>query len=366
MYRKLALAIIGVAIVLNLTLLVARDEDYGFWTCPSGLRGQTLNVDNWTTYIAEDTISNFEELCGVTVVYDTYASDTDMQAVIAEGNSPGYDVVIPTDSTVYVMVAEDLFQPLNLAQIPNFANVTQELRNPPYDPDNQFTVPYQWGTIGIGYNKTKVGKTIRSWDDLFSYQGSVAWLDDDRAMLGVALRLLGYDPNSDKADEIAKAKDYLEAHATNLKVIAPDDGQDRLANGEVDMVVEYSGDIFQLISDCKCDDYAYVIPQEGARVWVDNLAIPKNAPHPDLAEAFIDYILDAQVSADISNFTAYASPNQAAIDGGLIEQDYLSNPAIYPDASVTKSLFYVISSPKIAPIYTQNWDALKSILQRNP
>ena len=366
MVKRLILLLLGVTLVIGIGPAAARDEQHGFWTCPAGVSGQTLNVYNWTTYIAEDTISNFEELCGVTVVYDTYASDSEMQEALEQGNTAGYDVVVPTDSTVYVLVAENLLKHLNLEQIPNFFNVSPQLKNPPYDPNNQFTVPYQWGTIGIGYNKTKVGKTITSWNDMFDYQGPVAWLDDERAMLGIALKLLGYDPNSKNADEVAKAADYLKTHASNLKVIAPDDGQDRLAKGEEDMVVEYSGDILHLIADCKCNDFAYVIPQEGTRVWVDNMAIPVNAPHPDLAEAFIDYVLDSQVGADISNFTAYASPNQAAIDNGLIEQSYLSNASIYPDANVTKSLFYVVSSPEIAPIFTQNWDALKATLQRNP
>src|SRR6185369_17103210 len=107
---------------------------------------------------------------GVTVVYDTYASDSEMQEALEQGNAAGYDVVVPTDSTVYVLVAENLLKHLNLEQIPNFANISQQLKNPPYDPNNQFTVPYQWGTIGIGYNKTKVGKTITSWNDMFDYQ----------------------------------------------------------------------------------------------------------------------------------------------------------------------------------------------------
>ncbi len=366
MIKRGLLLLFAAIFTVGIVPIAARDEQQGFWTCPAGLSGQTLNVYNWTTYIAEDTISNFEELCGVTVVYDTYASDTEIQPVLEGGNQAGYDVVVPTDSTVYDLIAADLLRPLNFDNIRNFANISQQLKNPPYDPDNKYTVPYQWGTIGIGYNKTKVGREITSWKDMFDYQGSVAWLDDERAMLGVALRLLGYDPNTDNSDEVAKAADYLKSHAANLKVIAPDDGQDRLANGEEDMVVEYSGDIFHLIADCKCNDFAYIIPEEGTRVWVDNMAVPASAPHPELAEAFIDYVLDSQVGADISNFTAYASPNQGAIDNGLIQQSYLSNPAIYPNADVSKSLFYVVSSPNLAPIFTQNWDALKAALQRNP
>src|ERR1041385_3211337 len=130
------------------------------------------------------------------------------------------------------------------------------------------------------------------------------------------------------------------------------------------MVVEYSGDIFQIIGDCKCDDFAYVIPKEGTRIWVDNLAIPAVATNKALAQVFIDYILDKQVGADISNFTAYASPNQAAIDGGLIDESYGSNPAIYPDATTLQNLFFIKSDPALAPVYDQDWQQLRTALGR--
>lgn len=363
-YMKMAL--FSGIVALLLVRPVDGQNSAGFWECPREFQGQHLNVYNWTTYIAEDTISNFEELCGVTVTYNTYASDTDMQAELEQGNTPHYDVVVPTDGTVYLLISENLLQPLDLSRIPNFANVTPRLKNPPYDPDNHYTVPYQWGTVGIGYNQTKVGKAVTSWNDLFTYKGPVDWLDDERAMLGIALRLLGSDPNTDQPDQVAKARDWLMANAANLKVIAPDDGQDRLFKGEADMVVEYSGDIFHIMADCKCNDFNYVIPKEGTRVWVDNLAIPVGAANPALAAVFIDYILDPQVGADISNFTAYASPNQAAIDGNLIDERYLTNLAIYPDAATAQNLFYIKSSEQLEPIYAQDWDQLKATLKRNP
>ncbi len=364
MVRRLAAALLCGVLVLTGVPITA-DNSNGYWACPLGFEGQELKVYNWTTYIAEDTISDFEQLCGVTVSYDTYASDSEMLDCL-EQKTCDYDVVVPTDSTVYLMVADGLLQPLDMRSIPNFANnVTQELKNPPYDPDNLYTVPYQWGTVGIGYNKTKVGRTITSWNDFFDYTGgSVAWLDDNRAMLGVALRLLNFDPNTSDPAQVAQAEQFLASHAANMSVIAPDDGQDRLFNHEVDMVVEYSGDIFQIMADCKCYDFDYLIPQEGGRVWVDNLAIPTVARHKALAQVFIDYILDKQVGADISNFTAYASPNQAAIDEGLIDESYLNNASIYPDANTLKNLFFIKSDPTLAPIYDQNWTQLKSALGR--
>lgn len=331
----------------------------GFWACPHGFEGQELRVYNWTTYIAEDTISNFEELCRVNLVYDTYGGDDEMLEFLRGGNMV-YDVVVPSDTTVYALIAENLIQPLNFNNIPNFANVGADLKNPLYDPDNIFTVPYQWGTVGIGYNRTIVGKEITSWLDMFTYGGNVAWLDHDRAMLGIALRILGYDPNTSNATQVAEARQYLVANGANVVDIAEDDGQDQLRAGSVDIAVEYNGDIFQVMSECGCDDYAYAIPNEGALLWVDNLAIPVGAPNKALAEVFIDYILDRQVGADISNYTAYASPNQASIDAGLINEEYLNNTAIYPSSDDMEDLFSAISNEELAIIYGGEWAIIKT------
>jgi spermidine/putrescine transport system substrate-binding protein len=351
-----------VILMLAFTLLgvgIAQAQDVDFWACPQGFEGQELHVYNWTTYLAEDTISNFEELCGVDLIYDTYGGDDEMLELLRQGDTT-YDVVVPSDATVYEMVADSLMQPLDLDHIPNFAAITPELQNPPYDPGNVYTVPYQWGTVGIGYNRTRVGRDITSWRDLFEYDGAVAWLDNDRAMLGVVLLMLGYDPNTSDPTQIAEATAYLVANGTNVATIAPDDGQDWLERGDVDIAVEYNGDIFQLIANCNCDDYAYVIPEEGALVWVDNMAIPVGAPNKDLAEVFIDYILDAQTSADISNYTAYATPNQEAIDSGLVDEQYLSNPAIYPDADLMQKLFFAVANPELAALYSSAWEDVKS------
>jgi len=333
----------------------------GFWACPTSVAGQSLHVYNWTTYIAEDTISNFERLCGVSVTYNTYASDTDMLDELRQGN-PGYDVVVPTDSTVYLMIADGVLQPLDLTQIPDFANVNPQFKNPPYDPGNIYTVPYQWGTVGVGYNRTKVGKTITSWDDVFNYTGPVAWLDESHTMLSIALKMLGDDPNTTDAGQVMAAAQYLMAHKSNLYAIAPDTGQDILSAGQVDIAIEYSGDIYQLIGDCECQDFAYAIPDQGSVIWIDNLAIPTGAPNKALAEVFIDYILNAQVGADISNYTAYASPNQEAITEGLIESRYLDDPAIYPNDQMISRLFFNVSNSTIEDLYSRTWDQVKSAL----
>ena len=259
----------------------------------------------------------------------------------------------------YPLIAEGLLEPLDKDNIPNLANLNASLLDQPFDPGNQYTLPYQWGTVGIGYNKTKVGAEVTGWADLFAYDGPVAWLEDVRGMMGTALVMLGLDPNTTNPDEIAQARDYLIDHGNNVVYIAQDDGQEVLARGEADMVIEYSGDIFQIMDECGCDDYAYVIPAEGAYFWVDNIAVPVGAPNKALAEVFIDYLLDPQVGADLSNYTAYGSPNQAAIDQGLIDPALLNDPAIYPPAEVEQRLYSIVNDPELERLYNDAWDEVK-------
>lgn len=357
------------ALLVGLMALPAMAQDSTAiqpWTCPVSFEGQSLHVYNWSTYVAEDTISNFEQLCSVQVNYETYdGMDTLVDAL--ENGSPDFDIAIPSDYIIPDLISAGLLEPLDLKQITNFANISADLTNPWYDPGNLYTVPYQWGTIGIGYDYNQVNQDVTRWDQLFQYQGTVAWLDDKRSMIGIALKLLGFDPNSSQADEVNAAKQYLIDNGQNINVIAPDDGQERLVRGEDDMVIEYSGDIFQKIDECASDpncqaDYRYVIPQEGAIIWVDNVVIPKGAQNIALAHAFIDYLLDSQVGADISNYTSYATPNQTALDMSLIDEDLFNNLAIYPSDEVRKNLFSIRPDPSTEPLYEAAWNELKTAL----
>jgi spermidine/putrescine transport system substrate-binding protein len=375
MFRKVLL-ILGLSVLVLGVPALAQDATpeattaMTTWTCPTGFEGQSFVWFNWTTYEADNTRSDFAKLCGLTAADEaTFASNEDLIAKLGQGN-PGYDVIVPTGTFIPQMARQDLLEPIDLSKIPNYANISPFLQHPAYDPDNMYTVPYQWGTIGIGYNTEAVPDGITSWEDVWNYQGNVAWIEDARDMLGIALHLLGDDPNSTNPDEISAARDYLVDHGSNVRSIAQDDGQEKLVNGEADIVIEYSGDIFQKMTECDenpdlncAGKYNFVIPKEGSVRWVDNLAIPKGAPNPDLSMAFMDYILDPQVAADISNYTAYASPDQAAIDNNLIAEDMLMNPIIYPTPEVSKSLFDVVDvGDDAAKLYNDAWIEMKTLL----
>ena len=347
-----------IAFVLGGSAL-AQESELEPWVCPEGFAGQTLNVFNWSTYIAEDTISNFETLCAVNVTYDVYDSDGDMMNIIRQGN-PGYDIVVPSDYAYPLMAQEGLLEPIDLSAIPNTVNLIDSLEADLDTESDVYALPYLLGTFGLGYNVERVGEEVTSWEQFFNYDGPVAWIDDPRTMMSIALTMTGADPNTADPDEIEAAKQYLLDHSDNVVAISADDGQELLARGEVDMVIDYNGDIYQIALDCECEDFVYVIPQEGSGYSAGFIGIPVDAQNPALATVFLDYLLDPAVAADIANFTTYPSPNQAAIDAGLIDEELLANKAIYPDEEAAENLYFL--EPKDEPteeLYGFVWDEIK-------
>ncbi|MDY6782705.1 MAG: spermidine/putrescine ABC transporter substrate-binding protein [Cyanobacteriota bacterium] len=329
---------------------------------PLGVQGgenpQVLSVYNWSTYIDPEAIKDFEKKFGVEVEYDTYESNEDLLAKIRPGN-PGYDIIVPTSDYVVIMASEGLLEPLNHDNIPNLKNVDQIFIDPPFDPGNQYSVPYQWGTMGLGYNIEKTGGELTSWKEIFEprFAGRVSLMEDLRATLGTVLIYLGYDPNTTDESKINEARNYLIKHQEVVAAFAPDTGQNLLDQGEVDVAVEWSGDIFQVMEENP--DIRYTIPKEGSIVWTDNLAIPKDAPNKELAEKFINFILEPEVGAIISNYVKYGSPNRAAIEQGLIEAEDLENPAIYPPPEVFSKLKYVDDIGDATELYDDAWTEVK-------
>jgi spermidine/putrescine transport system substrate-binding protein len=317
-----------------------------------------LNVYNWDTYIGETTLKTFTEKTGIEVQYDLYANNEELYAKLKEGN-PGYDVIVPTDYMVETMLAVGLLEPLDQSKIPNIANIDPLFRDPKYDPGLKHTVPYMWGTLGIGYRKSKVKEPITSWKILFDsdeYSGRIALLADQRAVIGIALKYLGYSMNSTNADEIAKARDLIVKQKPHIKAFAPDEGQNMLAAGDVDLVMEWNGDIIQVMAEDK--DIDYVVPIEGTNVWSDSVAIPKGAPHPENALAFLNHIHDKEVNAEIANTIHYATANLAARE--LVSPEDLSNPRIYPPADIVAKSESLIDVGDSTKLYDEAWTAIQA------
>jgi spermidine/putrescine transport system substrate-binding protein len=322
---------------------------------------QELKIFNFTTYIADDTIANFEKLYNVKVTYDTFGKADELFAKMQAGN-PGYDVIVAPDYMIAQLSGLDLLLPLNLKNLPNWdKNGDPAFKNPAYDAGNKYSVVYQWGTMGFGYNSKKVAKPITNFAellDLKTYNGQkkrVALLNSSRETLGMILAYLGLDPNTTKREDLDKAKEFILKNKDAIAAFHDDDGQTRLAGGQVDAVTEWSGDMFQTMAEKGNEDLVYVIPKEGTLRWADNLAVPKGASNQALAEIFINYVYDPGVAAAISNYTQYGTPNKTAIDMKLIDAALLGNPAIYPPADVQKKLFTLKDLGDAAAIYDQVW-----------
>ena len=303
---------------------------------------------NWSDYIAEDTIPNFEQEFGVKVVYDNYSSNDTLLAKMQSG-ATGYDIIVPTDYMVTTMLGLDLIQPIDLANIPNVGNLYQRFREAPFDPGNKYTIPWQWGTTGIGYNSAKVPDFTPSWDWLWDerYKGKITMLKEIRDLFAVPLFRLGYDPNTTDPAQIEEAKQLLIEQKSLLKHYTSDTYIDELASDDSWLCHGYSGDVFQAAAENEAVMYA--VPEEGAVIWVDCMAIPKDAPHKYTAEVFMNYILEPEVGAAISNYVYYASPNEAAEE--FILPEILEDPQIYPPQEVMDKLVFIEELGEATELY---------------
>jgi len=314
---------------------------------PGAAQGGQVNVFNWDTYIGPDTIQVFTAATGIGVRYDLFASNDELFGRLREGN-PGYDVIYPTNQYVERMVAADMVIPLDHARIPNIANLDPYFMAADFDPGRAHSLPYFWGTMGIGYRKSVASPT--SWAALIDsdeFSGRVSLLDDNN-IIRMALIYLGYSLNTQDPGEIEEAVQLLIRAKPHIKTFAPDTGQDLLIAGEVDLCMEWNGDILQVMEED--DDLSYVVPEEGGLLWEDAMAIVKGAPNPDEAHEWINFILDAEVHAAIASYIKYPLPNRAA--KAFIPEEDLLNPAIYPpDEILAKLQVQVYQGEEVESLY---------------
>ncbi|MGB0499349.1 MAG: polyamine ABC transporter substrate-binding protein [Rubricella sp.] len=321
----------------------------------SPFAGQTLNVYNWSDYIAEDTIATFEEEFGVEVNYDVYDSNEVLEARLFAGNT-GFDVVVPTSDFLRRQIQAGIYQPLDKDQLPNLVHMDSELmaNAAVYDPENEHAVIYMWGTTGIGYNVQAVEERLGadaptdSWSLVFDPENAAAladcgisFLDAPTEMLPAAMNYLGLDPRSTDTADFEAAAELLESVRPHVRYFHSSQYITDLANGDICVAVGWSGDVFQALYRAEEAEngveIAYVIPEEGALQWFDMLAIPADAPNPELAHAFINFIMDPQVTADITNYVWYANANETSLD--LVDPEITSDPGIFPTEEASARLW---------------------------
>jgi spermidine/putrescine transport system substrate-binding protein len=278
-----------------------------------GPEEKQLNLYNWTGYVAKSTIPSFEKETGIKVTQDYYTSNEELLAKLQAGGT-GYDVIVPSDYMVEVMIKSDILLPLDKSKIPNFKNIGENYKGLSYDPDNEYSVPYQWGTTGILYNKEEIGE-VDTWDAMWNpeFRGKIGMLNDVRETMGAALYRLGYSVNTTDPDQLDEAEAELKKQKPLLRGYFDSYSGSRplVLNGDLLLGHTFSGDAYDALS--RNADLDYVVPKLGATRWTDNMAIPKGAQHPDNAHKFINHILDAKVGAALDNYLYYNTPNEAAL-----------------------------------------------------
>jgi putrescine transport system substrate-binding protein len=315
---------------------------------------KVLNVYNWSDYIAEDTIANFEQQTGIKVNYDVFDSNEVLETKLLAGKT-GYDVVVPSASFLERQIKAGVFMTLDKSKLPNLANMDPEImqRVALHDPGNEHAVPYLWGTTGIGYNPEKVKAalgvdTIDSWSVIFDPENAKKLKDCGLVMLDApvevfdsALIYLGKDPNSESEEDLNAARDLMMAVRPYVRYFHSSQYINDLANGEICVALGWSGDILQAQArGAEAEnpvEVAYAIPKEGAIVWFDMLAIPADAPHPGNAHQFINYLMEPAVIAAISDYVAYANGNAASFD--LVDEAVRTDPSVYPTPEVKAKLY---------------------------
>ncbi len=347
-------------------------------TAPSRTDTNVLHVYNWSDYVAEDTVSQFTKASGIRVVYDVYDSNEMLEAKLVTGGS-GYDVVFPSARPfAQRQISAGIYAPLDMSKLPHHSNIDPSLLAALDDVDsgNAHTVPYMWGTTGLGINVAKVKQALGedvaldSWDLLFKPENAaklakcgISVLDDDQETFSAALIWLNEDPNTRDSAQIDQVKAVYAAIHPSIRYFNSSKYIDDLANGDLCLAMGYSGDVLQARDRANEAgngmEIAYVIPKEGAVRWFDLIAIPKDAPHPDNAHAFIDFLMQPEVIAEITSFVGYANPNMAAT--ALLDPEIANDPGVYPSAEVVAELVDPVSLPEtLQRERVRAWTSIKS------
>jgi spermidine/putrescine-binding protein len=328
-------------------------------SCAPGQVDGDLRLSTWAEYDVPELLDEFAAANGVRVITDYFTSNEELLARMLAGGGQ-YDVIVPSDYMVSIMAEEGLLLPLDRGALPGLDAIAPDFASPDYDPGLVHSVPFQWGTTGLGINVALLGDVTPSWRLLLDPEvvsglpGRVAMLDDAREVVGAALHLLGLDPNTTDAADLEAAVEVVQSVkpwvATHTSQYA-----DLLVAGEVVVAQGYNGTFLAAFGDDP--RFAYIVPEEGATVWTDNLAIPADAAHPCTAHAFIAFMLEGERAARLSTVTGYASPNADATP--FLDPRMLADPAVYPPDDVRERLRFLVDTGDFEIAYTDAYERAK-------
>ncbi len=320
---------------------------------------RTLVLFNWSEYIDPKILRDFEKQFNAKVQTPLYESNEDLLGKLKQGGV-SYDVIVPSDYIVPVMLKQGLLRKLERSKIPNFKNLNSKFVNTSFDPKSQYTVGYQWGSTGIVYSKKAYPNVNPSWGILFDAKqtkGNFQMMDDPRVTIGAALKYLGKSLNSKKLEDLKAAEALISsAKARSKGFVDGTSASKRIISGLLTAAITYNGEGNKYVKEDR--NVGFFIPKEGSTFALDVMAIPASSKNPDLAHQFINYLLEPKVGAQLSNFTSYASPNEAAKP--FIDKSLTGNPAVYPPATVLSKLEPVLDLGADQKLYDTVWTRVKS------
>ena len=340
---------IMVVMILTLTAFI-------FTGCKSDDK-VVLNVYNWGDYIDEDIFDTFEEETCIEINYETFATNEEMYTKIKKGGTQ-YDIAIPSDYMIEKMIKEDLVEPIDLTKIPNYSNIDSRFKGLAFDPNNEYSVPYFWGTVGIIYNKDLITEPIDSWNVLWdeAYNGQFTMIDSQRDSIMVALKKLGYSMNTKDLGELEAAKNALIEQKPLVLAYVGDNVKDMLISDEAAMAVVWSGEASDVIQEY--DNFEYVLPKEGSNMWFDNIIIPKGAKNIDAAHQFIDFLCRGDIGFKNADYVGYATCNTETMK--LLDPALLGTTYAYPDEALLEN-FEIFSDPgDFIMEYDRIWTEIKA------
>ncbi len=321
---------------------------------------EPLNVFIWSEYLDPEVTKDFERQFDAAVTVDLYEDAEAMLAKLQSGGDALYDIVVPPDYLVTAMIHLKLLAPLRHEKVPNLTNLETRFRSPPFDPGNVYTAAYQWGTVGIYFRRLPGREPPDSWDAFFDpgqQPGPFVLIDSMRDAFGAALKYRGHSLNATEPAELREARDLLiDARRRAVAMEGSVGGKNRVLGRTAVAAIVYSGEAARGMADDP--QTGYVIPKEGSQIWLDSLAIPARAPHRELAERFVNFILDPKIGARISNFTQFASPNQAARP--FLRPKDLQNTAIYPRPEVMDRLEFLRDLGGKSRLVDRAWTEVKT------
>lgn len=338
-------------------LALALALSLSLFACGGGSGKVTLNVLNWGDYIDPELLRQFEDETGISIKYTTMTSNEEMLVKLASADNI-YDVCFPSDYLIEKLVADDLLYAINKTNIPNLSNIDPRFLDLSFDPGNKYSVPYMWGTVGILYNTTMVTDPVDSWNILWDekYAGQILMYDSMRDTIGITLKKLGLDINTRNEADILAAQEALIAQKPLVRAYLTDDIKMELINGSAAMGVVYSGDAVYCISENP--DLAYVVPKEGSNVWFDNIIIPKTSKHTAEAEQFINFLCDAKVAAQNSDYIGFSTPNAAAL--ALMDPAYAEDPTYNPPQDVLDRCQIFQDLGDFVKVFSDAWTKVKA------